>query len=611
MVARVLERLSRALEGEQLDRIDRLERQGRHAELHRIERHVTEEPPPLGVGLVPLLHVVVVVALPVPAELRHLGHGVDVAQDVFPVGLEVARLGHEARHPHDGHVRRLGALHPAAALLGEGRVVETVDPVRSTGRHLIVQIADRPHLVVERRRLSEHVGALGVLVPRTDGHEGRIAVAGRGLGPALESLGRDAQTVEHEGFELFLDLGRRPARLGEPLPVFEDRLGEGRVGAAQRVTGRRLHELGAGAVENLLLVGFHDRLGFYSVLGEKVGCSHEQTDLDAPLGEGCGHGGGHRRREAVVDPAAEEHVIVGRIVGRNLFEERIDSDGPEFETAARPHTSAALAALEDESFRSFGKEGGETVSRARVNIDARLGSERICQSESLIGRVARDHGEGGAARAHRVFLLRGEIGRERAEDSHAPGMVGQRLAPLGKKLLELCTARMAESHKGQRALFGDTKAEGGLVADADHRGLDDRILGAVRRGQGRRGVEGTQSAGRTNSAVDRLADSFESTSHGKIFFSQTGRGGGIGAERHDLRRGIVPSHEAADLLAPGSELFRTRTGAAQDRLLFVAQGIDHGAVGLVENPEGCAELLADTDRIVTVVAGDDLLRRAG
>ena len=563
------------------------------------------------------MHVGIEVALPVPAELGDLGHGVDVAQDIFPVGLDVARLGHEARHTHDGHVRRFGALHPAAALVGEGSVFETIDPVRSIDRHLGVQVLDGTHLVVERRRLSEHVGALGVLVARSDSHVGCVVVAGSGLGPALESLGRDAQAVEDQGFELFLNLGRRPSRLGEPLPVFHDRLGERRVGAAHRVAGRCLHELGPRAVENLLLVGLHDRLGLDSVLGEEVGRSHEHADLDPPLGEGRGDGGGHRRREAVVDPTAEEHMIVGRVVGRDLLEEHIDRHGPEFETRARTHASAALAALEDESFRSPGQQGGEGVSRVRVNVDARLRADRVGHREYFVVCVARDHAEGGADGAHRFDLLRRQFSRKRAEESHTPGTIVEQPAPLGKKFRQLSTARVAQSQEGQRALFGDPKAECGLVADPDHRGLDDRKRRAMGHGQGCGRVERPRGPGGVDCGIDRLAESLESPAHGEIFVSQTGSHGCIGAEGNDLRDRIIPSHDRVDFFAPRSALLRARPGAAQDHLLFVAQGVDHGASGPVQDPEGRAELLADADRVKAAPGlpaapgGHDLLRRAG
>jgi hypothetical protein len=91
-VARVLDRLPRRLEREELHGVDRRKRVRRNSELHGIEALVVQKTAPLRVDLVLGLPVGVEVELPVPPVLGTLGDGVDFGEDVV-IGERSGALG--------------------------------------------------------------------------------------------------------------------------------------------------------------------------------------------------------------------------------------------------------------------------------------------------------------------------------------------------------------------------------------------------------------------------------------------------------------------------------------------------------------------------------------
>ena len=106
-VTRILQGSAGRLQGQEMERLNRRQAAWRHAVGHRVEGNVIYEAAPLGVDLVSGLGVRIIVPLPIPAIRRDLCDGVDLVEDVLPVGLQMGRLREYAGHPDNRDVRGL------------------------------------------------------------------------------------------------------------------------------------------------------------------------------------------------------------------------------------------------------------------------------------------------------------------------------------------------------------------------------------------------------------------------------------------------------------------------------------------------------------------------
>ena len=482
VVAGVGQRARGGFQRQQLQRVDRLHRLRRNAELERVERHLVEEAAPLRVHLVARLRIGVVEQCRVPALDRGLAQHRSLAQDQLPVVVRRVRAGQGHADADDGDVRgsRLGA---ARGVRGRVGLQAPAGALADVG----MQLGDGLHAVAQGRDLADHVHAVAALAVL--GHHDHLA--GR---IAVEALGGDAQPAEVEILERVADVLDAALLAQQPAALLEEGAGERRVDAARGMPGAGFQVERARAAQRLVLEGLHDRAAGDDLAGEQVGGAHQRADLHAALGQRCGHRRQHRAGRGVVDAAGEQDVDFLLLAGRHFGEQQLDHLFPQREAGDRPDVAAAFSALEHEAARALFQVQAQQGGRRCVDVGRnpprfeRRGLVRTAAGDQRItGPVWR------LARPDLGTLLVAQCLRHEAEQADAPGCVADALTRLFEHLAHLRAAHQRKREKRQRARFRDLGGEGRRIRDARHRPLRQRIAGAMRRGQRRAGPQRVQN----------------------------------------------------------------------------------------------------------------------
>jgi hypothetical protein len=474
-IARVVERGPRDEQAEQLERLDRAQRVRGHPEGDRVERDGIDEPAPLRVDLVARGAVGVVVLPPVPARRGDLGDGVDLVDDVRPEAAHVRRAGEDRAEADDGDVRGGRCRLPDGEALGGPQAGEDlVAPVRERA----VQVADRRHLVAERRDLADHEHAARPLLLVVERDElGRGGVVREARVP-VDALRGDAEPAEVHELQPVAQLAVRCLLAAQPALLLAELVDERRGEAPGRMARARLEQRGLGAGDGRLLESRRDRTRADGLLGEEVRRPHENADSDPTRRERGGERGDHGGRPAVVDPAGEQHVVVRRVApGGEPVDEGAHHRVPEHEARARADVASALATLEHEPPRAVLEVQPEQAGRRHVQVRPDPG---LLEHGGLIRAATRDQRERRRMGADRLELLLTQLGRHEAEDPRAPRPVPEEPLGLLEQPRRVRPAHERQCEERQRAAFGDRRRELGSIADAGHRPLRDRIASAVR-----------------------------------------------------------------------------------------------------------------------------------
>ena len=271
--AGVVERARRALQRQQLHRVDGFHRARRNAEAQRIEGDLVEEAAPLRIHLVARIHVGVEVQTPVPALPRHLPDDADLLDDVVPEAVGVARAG---QHHADADHRHIGGRSGLAARFDVGLQLEQA--LCAARRHVLVQFGTGHDLITHGRHLANHIHAVALLLPGVD----RDDLAGVVAHAALRGQPQPAQIqILQRVADLLGGLPRRQ----QLSPLVEELAREGGIHAAGRMAGPRFQAGRVPAGQRLVLIALHHGTAGDDLLGEQIGRAHQAPDADAALGQ--------------------------------------------------------------------------------------------------------------------------------------------------------------------------------------------------------------------------------------------------------------------------------------------------------------------------------------
>ena len=202
---------------------------------------------------------------------------------------------------------------------------------------------------------------------------------------------------------------------------------------------------------------------------------------------------------------------------------------PEQEARARADVAAALAALEDEAPGALLQEEVEQRRRGHVQVGR---DADLLERARLRRTPAGDERHGRADVVHDRELLLAELGRDEAEDAHAPRPAAQALGRLVEQPPHLRAAEQREGEEREPASVRDGLGERRRVADARHRALRDRVADPVRLRERAARPQRARCACGGGVLAHRAADGADDARHG---VGQRGRESCVLPGRDDIR----------------------------------------------------------------------------
>ena len=206
---------------------------------------------------------------------------------------------------------------------------------------------------------------------------------------------------------------------------------------------------------------------------------------------------------------------------------------PEHEARPRADVPAALAPLEHEAAAAVAQILLEQARRGDVQVTCAIPSRSSPAAWS--GRPPAIRANGGRTSRDGRELLGAELGRDEAEDAHAPRPSGE----LGGRLVAAergPPARAAAPGPGTASppSRATASANAGDVADPRHRALEDRVARAVADGQRRAFGQRPGRARRRDSLGDRPLDGLDDPADRHELAGQPRRQRGVLADRQAL-----------------------------------------------------------------------------
>ncbi len=477
-VAGVGKRRLRDFQQEHLHGIYRCQTARRNSVLRWIEDDVFQKPAPLRDDAIFVERIGGVVVAPVPLIFRHFFNGIDLIEDVLPVGFNVIGFREHAGHADDGN--RLGRLARLLSIVDrDGDAAHLlVQYLLAARSNLFMQFGDGDHAVMHGGHLANHIHAARPLLVIVD----RDQSIGSGFAlRAAQSLAGNTQATEIHHLQFLANFFASLALRLEVATLFVEYRFIWRVDASDRMSGTGLQQDRFITLNSGFLKAFDNGAGIDGFLSEQVSSADQHADLDAPRRQWGGEGGHHGRGQSVMDAAGKKHVVGTGIFARcDAGKQHIDHRFPEHEAAARSDVPAAFFAFKDEPARTHLDKRLEQKRRRHMQIG---GDAAIFHGFRLVRTSAGDQSKWRFVPLDHFHLFLAQLLRDKPEHADAPRQVAESLFGFFNQFFDLASAHQRQCEKRQRAAFCNFERELGRVADPGHGALYDRILGLVRASQ--------------------------------------------------------------------------------------------------------------------------------